>query len=133
MAALPSTSRMVPSITAFSYDSQNGVLKEIEQVSAQPDNYTGTNNSGAEVVMHPSGKFLYASNRGADTVAVFAIDPQKGTLSKPAQVPTQGKTPRNFAVDPTGAYLFAANQDRTRSSFSGSIRRPECSRLPALF
>jgi 6-phosphogluconolactonase len=101
---------MVPSITVFSYDSQQGVLKEIEQVSAQPDNYTGTNNSGAEVVMHPSGRFLYASNRGADTIAVFAIDPQKGTLSKPAQVSTQGKTPRNFAVDPTGAYLFAANQ-----------------------
>jgi 6-phosphogluconolactonase len=101
---------MVPSITVFSYDSRQGVLKEIEQVSAQPDNYTGTNNSGAEVVMHPSGRFLYASNRGADTIAVFAIDPQKGTLSKPAQVSTQGKTPRNFAVDPTGAYLLAANQ-----------------------
>jgi 6-phosphogluconolactonase len=101
---------MVPSITVFSYDSQHGVLKEIEQVSAQPDNYAGTNNSGAEVVMHPSGRFLYASNRGADTIAVFTIDPQKGTLSKPVQVSTQGKTPRNFAIDPTGAYLFAANQ-----------------------
>jgi 6-phosphogluconolactonase len=61
--------------------------------------------------VHPSGKFLYASNRGHDSIAIFAIDPTKGTLSLVDHTPTQGKTPRNFAIDPTGRLLFAENQE----------------------
>ena len=61
--------------------------------------------------MHPSGKFLYASNRGRDSIAVFAIDPAKGTLTPAGDFPTQGKTPRNFALDPSGNFLLAANQE----------------------
>ena len=60
--------------------------------------------------MHPSGKFLYASNRGHDSIAVFAIHRDKGTLTPVQDVPTQGKKPRNFEIDPTGTLLFAANQ-----------------------
>jgi 6-phosphogluconolactonase len=63
------------------------------------------------VQVHPSGKFVYGSNRGHNSIAVFTVDPAKGTLTAVEQVLTQGKTPRNFAIDPTGAYLLAANQD----------------------
>jgi 6-phosphogluconolactonase len=63
------------------------------------------------VQAHPSGKFLYGSNRGHDSIAVFAIDAGRGTLTPVEHVPTQGETPRNFRIDPTGSYLFAANQD----------------------
>jgi 6-phosphogluconolactonase len=61
--------------------------------------------------VHPSGRFLYGSNRGHDSIVVFAIDPAKGTLTFVEDDSTQGKEPRNFALDPTGGYLFAANQN----------------------
>jgi 6-phosphogluconolactonase len=61
--------------------------------------------------MHPSGKFLYASNRGEDTIVVYAIDAAKGTLTQVASVPTGGKEPRSFEIDPTGTLLFAENQN----------------------
>jgi 6-phosphogluconolactonase len=67
--------------------------------------------SGAEIAVHPSGKFVYSSTRGHNSISVFAADPAKGTLTFVDRTPTQGKTPRNFAIDPTGGYLFAANQD----------------------
>ena len=60
--------------------------------------------------MESSGRFLYASNRGSDTITVFAIEPAKGTLTKVQVEPTQGKIPRNFALDPTGKYLVVGNQ-----------------------
>jgi 6-phosphogluconolactonase len=59
----------------------------------------------------PSGKFLYVSNRGSDSIAVFSIDPANGTLSLVQDVSTQGKIPRDFSLDPTGSFLFAANQN----------------------
>jgi 6-phosphogluconolactonase len=61
--------------------------------------------------VHPNGRFLYASNRGHDSIAVFAIDPNANRLTLVEHVPTGGKIPRNFAIDPTGAYLLAANQN----------------------
>jgi 6-phosphogluconolactonase len=67
--------------------------------------------STAEVVVHPSGKFLYGSNRTHDTIAAFTIDQGTGKLTRVQNEPTRGKTPRNFAVDPTGKFLFAENQD----------------------
>ena len=78
-------------------------------ISALPKDFTGQNDD-AEIQMHPSGKFLYASNRGSDTIAVFAIDSGKGTLTPIEYTPTQGKIPRSFEIDPTGKFLFAENQ-----------------------
>jgi 6-phosphogluconolactonase len=101
---------MQSTVTAFSYEPVSGVLHELQTISTLPKDFTGEN-TDAEVEVHPSGKFLYASNRGHDTIAVYAIDAHKGTLTQIADVPTQGKTPRNFAIDPTGSYLWAANQD----------------------
>ncbi|MHB8652417.1 MAG: lactonase family protein [Terriglobia bacterium] len=103
-------SEMGSTITAFSYGARTGLLKEIETVSTLPADFSGVS-TAAEIAVHSSGKFLYASNRGHDSIAVFAIDPRKGTLKLTEHVSTQGKTPRNFAIDPTGSYLIAANQD----------------------
>jgi len=97
-------------ITEFSYDPASGALDVLQPVSSLPLGFKGES-TAAEVEVHPSGKFLYASNRGLDTIAVFAVNSRKGTLTPLAQVPTLGKTPRNFKIDPTGSYLFVANQD----------------------
>ncbi|MFH1268296.1 MAG: beta-propeller fold lactonase family protein, partial [Planctomycetota bacterium] len=96
-------------VTAFEYDARRGVLTSLETVSTLPPGFEGESNT-AEVQVHPSGKFLYGSNRGHDSIAAFAIDPQTGRLRFVAHESTQGKTPRNFGIDPTGAYLLAANQ-----------------------
>ena len=101
---------MHSTVTAFSYDPSAGVLKELQTISTLPEGFKAEN-STAEVQVHPSGKFLYGSNRGHDSIAVFAIDAEKGTLRLIEQQSTQGKTPRNFGIDPTGRYLLAANQD----------------------
>jgi 6-phosphogluconolactonase len=101
---------MGSSITAFAYDAAGGVLKELQTISSLPKDYSGSNDD-ADIHVHPSGKFLYGSNRGHDSIAVFAIDPDKGTLTLVEHVSTQGKTPRNFGIDPSGRYLFAANQN----------------------
>ncbi len=79
-------------------------------ISTLPKDFSGENDA-AEIAVHPSGKFLYVSNRGRDSIAVFAMDPLKGKLTPVADIATQGKTPRNFAIDPTGRYLLAANQN----------------------
>jgi 6-phosphogluconolactonase len=97
-------------ITAFDWDGQRGTLNELQTVSTLPRDYKGENTT-AELVVHPSGRFLYGSNRGHDSIVVFAIDPEKGRLTFVEDVPTLGKEPRNFALDPTGAWLFAANQN----------------------
>ena len=100
---------MHSTVTAFSYDAERGVLHSLQTISTVPKDFTGSNDD-AEIQIHHSGKFLYASNRGHDSIAVFAIDPSKGTLTLIEHTPTQGKTPRNFEIDPTGARLFVANE-----------------------
>jgi 6-phosphogluconolactonase len=102
-------SEMQSTVTVFSNDEKTGTLHRLQTISALPKDFTGQNDD-AEIQMHPSGKFLYASNRGSDTIAVFAIDPSKGTLTPVEYTPTQGKIPRSFEIDPTGKFLFAANQ-----------------------
>jgi 6-phosphogluconolactonase len=102
-------SEMASTVTAFSVDLKAGLLHRSQTISTLPDDFKGENDD-AEVEVHPSGKFLYASNRGHDSIAVFAIDPAKGTLTVVEHASTQGKTPRNFAIDPTGTLLFAENQ-----------------------
>jgi len=105
-----SLSEMGSLVTVFAYDHTAGSLTDLQTISTLPTEFSGTNNS-AEIEVHPNGSFLYASNRGHDSIAVFAIDPRAGTLILVEHVPTQGKMPRNFAIDPTGAYLFVANQN----------------------
>ena len=78
--------------------------------STLPKGFSGSNDA-AEIQVHPSGKLLFASNRGHDSIAVFSIDINAGTLTLIDHFPTQGKTPRNFEIDPTGKLLFVANQD----------------------
>jgi 6-phosphogluconolactonase len=94
-------------VTALRWDAKRGSFAELETVTTLPDGFNGEN-STAEVAVHPSGKFLYGSNRGHDSIAVFAIE--KGKLKALEHVPTQGSTPRNFVIDPSGAWLLAANQ-----------------------
>jgi len=100
---------MGSSVAVFSYDPAKGSLTPVQTISNLPSDFKGVNNS-AEIEVDRSGRFLYASNRGNDSITVFAIDPVKGTLTNVQVVPTQGNMPRNFAIDPTGKYLIAANQ-----------------------
>jgi 6-phosphogluconolactonase len=101
---------MASTVTAFVYDRSRGVLKELQTITTLPKGFTGRSTT-AEVQVHPSGRYLYGSNRGHDSVAVFSIDDREGTLTLVEITPTQGKTPRNFGIDPTGAFLLAAHQD----------------------
>ena len=96
-------------VTTYAYAAATGELKSKQTVSTLPAGYSGAN-TGAEIALHPNGRFLYASNRGQDAIAVFAVDAATGKLTLRETVSTQGKTPRSFALDPTGAWLIAANQ-----------------------
>lgn len=96
-------------VTAFAWNGRRGTLAELHTASTLPEDFKDVSHT-AEVQVHPSGRFLYGSNRGHDSIAVFAID-RKGTLNPVERVSTGGKTPRNFGIDPTGSYLFAANQN----------------------
>jgi 6-phosphogluconolactonase len=100
---------MGSSLTAFSYDAARGALHPLETISTVPNDYKGYNDC-AELFIHPSGKFLYGSNRGHDSITVFSIDAVTGTPTPIQYVSTEGKTPRSFGIDPTGSYLIAANQ-----------------------
>jgi 6-phosphogluconolactonase len=97
-------------VTVFDYNGDSGMLREIETVSTLLEKFK-PGYSTAEVQIHPSGRFLYGSNRGHDSIAVFSIDPQSGRLTLRQNQHTEGKTPRNFGIDPSGTYLLAANQD----------------------
>ena len=98
-----------PVVSVFSRDASNGNLHLIQTVPALPAGFT-KENTGAEIRLDHAGKFLYTSNRGADTIQVFAVDPQKGTLTAVESVPTGGEGPRGFALDPTGQLLLVGNQ-----------------------
>jgi 6-phosphogluconolactonase len=96
-------------ITVVGYDAAAGAFRSIETVPTLPPDFAGRN-TAAEVIVHPNGRFLYASNRGHHTLAVFAIAPD-GRLKSIAHVPSGGRTARGFSVDPSGRWLIAANQD----------------------
>jgi 6-phosphogluconolactonase len=104
------TSELNSTVTAYSYEAEGGKLDEIQVISTLPKDYVGSNDT-AEIAIHPTGKFLYVSNRGRDSIAVFAVDAIKGTLTPRADIATNGKTPRHFAIDPSGTFLLAENQD----------------------
>lgn len=101
---------MTCTVTAFRYDAKRGALEPIQTIRTLPADFEGSNTT-AEVQVHPSGKFLYGSNRGHNSIAAFAVDPETGKLRSLGQTPSGGKTPRNFGIDPTGAFLLAAHQD----------------------
>lgn len=95
-------------VTVFANDSKE-TFRSIQKISALPAGFSGAN-SPAEVQMHPSGKFLYTSNRGDDSIAVFKINRGTGKLTFLQSISTGGKAPRHFTIDPTGTRLLAANQ-----------------------
>ncbi|HUR56843.1 MAG TPA: lactonase family protein [Opitutaceae bacterium] len=96
-------------VTAYAHDG-NGKLTELHTESSLPPYFDGKN-SGAEIGMHPSGKWLYVSNRGNNTVILFDIDKEKGRISYTEEQGTGGKTPRHFGIQPSGKHLAIANQD----------------------
>jgi 6-phosphogluconolactonase len=105
-----SVNEMKSSVTAFSYDRTKGALTSLQTIANLPEDFKGVDNS-AEINVDPAGKFLYATNRGHDSITIYKIDPNRGTLTTVDRVPTQGKTPRGLGMDPTGRYMFAGNQD----------------------
>ncbi|HEX5221923.1 MAG TPA: lactonase family protein [Verrucomicrobiae bacterium] len=103
---------MALTVTTFRYDSARAVLFEEQTVSTLPAGYTATaRDSGGEIAMHPNGKFVYGSNRGHDSIAVFAVDASTGKLALIQSEPAQGKIPRHFAIDPSGKWLLAESQN----------------------
>jgi len=104
-------------VSVLSWDPSKGTLTKVQDAKTLAPDFVGSSDS-AEIAIHPNGKFLYESNRrfrgpnlwGPDTIGVFSIDPDKGTLTEVEQVAPGGTMPRNFAIDPTGAFLFSANQ-----------------------
>ena len=101
---------MACTMTAFTWDSQRGALAEIHTISTLPGELQ-RGFSTAEVYVHPNGKFVYGSNRGHNSIVVYACDEKSGRLTLVEHQPTQGRTPRHFGIDPGGKFLLAENQD----------------------
>ena len=121
-----SINELSSTITVFEYDEQECRLTEIQDISTLPENFNGENTC-AEIVISKDGKFVYASNRGHDSIAVFSVNEQTGKLSLIQHQSTLGRTPRNFTIDPTGNFLLAANQNSasivtfTRNKATGKL------------
>lgn len=96
-------------VTSYSYDASNGTLTPRQTVPTLPEEFGGENTT-AHIVASDDGQFVYGSNRGHDSIAIFAVDAESGDLTSLGHVPTEGSTPRNFSIDPTGRWLLAANQ-----------------------
>jgi 6-phosphogluconolactonase len=103
-------SELNSTITAFSYNASQGSLHEFQIISTLPETFSGRNDT-AEIIEDPTGKWLFASNRGHDTVAAFAVSASDGTIRHVGDYPTGGHEPRHFALDPTGHFLLAENQN----------------------
>ena len=110
-------SEMSGIVNVFTWDAKKGVLTEIQAAPTMSEHFNDDANAAglnpfhsAEMVIHPSGKFLYESNRGPDTISVLAIDPNKGTLKPIQEVSSRGLMPRSFNIDPSGGYLLAAGE-----------------------
>ena len=100
---------LASTVTAFTYDATNAAMTEVQTISTLPKDFSGANTS-AEIALHPTGKFLYASNRGFNGITVFAVDEKSGRFAFVEHQSTMGRTPRHFAIDPTGRWLLAENQ-----------------------
>jgi 6-phosphogluconolactonase len=97
-------------IATYRFDPERGELKPLQVITTLPPTFTG-NSTTSEIAVAPSGRFVYGSNRGHDSIAIYAVDEATGVLTPIGWEPTQGKTPRFFALDPSGNFLYAANQD----------------------
>jgi 6-phosphogluconolactonase (cycloisomerase 2 family) len=97
-------------VVSYRFDSKTGALQPFQDQSSLPDSFTG-NSRGSEIAVSADGRFVYASNRGHDSIAVFRIDGRSGRLKPLDWTPSGGATPRYFAISPNGAQLFAANED----------------------
>jgi 6-phosphogluconolactonase len=137
---------LASTVAVLAYDATAGTLAHVQTASTLPAGFSGKN-STAEVVLSPDGRFLYGSNRGHDSIAVFAVDPATRRLTPLGHHSTLGSTPRNFAIDPTGRWLLAANQRSDsitvfrRDTASGALApvgepyrvpRPVCLRMVSL-
>ncbi len=103
-------SELNSTMTSYRCDPNKGTLTEIQTLSTLPPGFKGESTC-AEVQIHPSGRFLYGSNRGHNSIVIYGVDPASGGLTLVGHESTRGNVPRNFAVDPTGAFLAAANQE----------------------
>jgi 6-phosphogluconolactonase len=116
-------------MTVFGWDAQAGVCRETQTLSTLPDGFTGTNYC-AEVVTHPTGRFVYGSNRGHDSIAVFESDAGSGRLAPLGHTSSGGGFPRNIALDPDGKWLLSLNQNSGNivvlavDASSGKLRGP---------
>ncbi len=99
-----------PAVNVFRHNVANGSLELVQTAATLPHDFSGEN-TGAEIRLSEDGRFLYTSNRGQDSIQIFAVDPGNGTIRIIQTIPTHGKTPRGFALDPTGQYLLVGNQD----------------------
>jgi 6-phosphogluconolactonase len=97
-------------VAVLSYDGRAGTFEHLQTVPTLPEGFGGESTC-ADIQISSSGTFVYASNRGHDSIVIYRIDPFVGRLSYVGHEPTQGKTPRSFGIDPTGRFLLAANQD----------------------
>jgi 6-phosphogluconolactonase len=100
---------LLSTISVFTYKASDGSMTPLQTVGTLPQGFQGSSTT-AEVVVHPSGRFVYGSNRGHDSVAIFSVDPSSGRLTPAGHELTGGKTPRNFNFDPSGRTMWAANQ-----------------------
>lgn len=96
-------------LVSCAWDARQGEFREIQTVPTLPESFKGTNYC-ADVHFHPNGRFVYGSNRGHDSLAIWRIDPQSGRLELVGHESTGGRNPRNFVIDPTGRWLLVANQ-----------------------
>jgi 6-phosphogluconolactonase len=101
---------MDSTVNAYRWDSERGVLEPFQRIATTPDGYVG-DNTGAEIAILPSGRFLYASNRGHDSIVIYAVDPQSGRLAHAGWESVQGRKPRFFGLDPDAAHLYACNEN----------------------
>jgi len=119
---------LLSTVTLFSYDATKGALAPAQTITALPAGFSGTSWT-AEVEVSPDGRFAYGSNRGDDSLAVFAVDPSTGRLTARGHAPVGGKYPRHFTIDPTGGFILAAHQN---SGQVAVLRLDPASGMPAL-
>jgi len=137
---------LTSTVSVLAFDSRAGVLSDLQTVTTLPHDFRGEKTAG-EIVIHPSGQFVYGSNRGHDSTAVFAVDADRGTLTLVEIEPTGGGHPRSIGVDPTGNFLIAANRDSDNlvsfridattgglapTGFETRVPRPVCVVFPTL-
>ncbi|HLZ09398.1 MAG TPA: beta-propeller fold lactonase family protein, partial [Chloroflexota bacterium] len=101
---------ILSTVTSFAWNGERGSLSALQTISTLPPGWMGQT-STADIHVHPSGRFVYGSNRGHDSLTIYSVDAATGRLTYLENDSTLGKTPRNFAIDPTGRFILAANQD----------------------